>query len=112
MENWQKWKLQWLRKPLQEQFEISVIVAKGLPKDRVYIIGHKNVLKFYAFYKQATRGPCQIEKPKIIDVSKRAKWDAWKKLGNMTTNEAMFSYVEHFKKVHTSQIKKKFRLRQ
>ena len=45
---------------------------------------------------------------KIIDVSKRAKWDAWKKLGNMTTNEAMFSYVEHFKKVHTSQIKKNF----
>ena len=82
MENWQKWKLQWLRKPLQEQFEISVIVAKGLPKDRVHIIGHKNVLNFFAFYKQATRGPCQVEKPKIIDVSKRAKWDAWKKLGN------------------------------
>ena len=101
MENWQKWKLQWLRRPLQEQFEISVIVAKGLPKDRLHIIGHKNILHFYAFYKQATRGPCQVEKPKIIDVSKRAKWEAWKKLGNMTKNEAMFCYVEHFKKVFT-----------
>ena len=46
MENWQKWKLQWLRKPLQEQFEISVIVAKGLPKDRLHIIGQYN----YTFF--------------------------------------------------------------
>ena len=46
MENWQKWKLQWLRRPLQEQFEISVIVAKGLPKDRLHIIGQYN----YTFF--------------------------------------------------------------
>ena len=55
MENWQKWKDLWLQKPLKEQFEIAVTIGKSLPRDRLTTIGHKNVLKFYAYYKQATR---------------------------------------------------------
>ena len=100
MENWKNQWLQILQKPLKEQFEITVNIAKRLPRDRLSVLGHKNVLKFYAYYKQATRGPCQTVKPKIYDVAKRAKWDAWKSLGNMTSNEAMFFYLEDFKHVN------------
>lgn len=32
------------------------------------------MLKFYAFYKQATEGQCTAPKPNFWDVVKKAKW--------------------------------------
>ena len=96
MENW---KANWLRKPLKEQFEIAVIIGKNLPREKLSLIGTENVLQFYAFYKQATKGPCQIEKPVIFDITNRAKWKAWRELGNLSCEESMILYLERFKKV-------------
>ena len=93
------WKANWLRKPLKEQFEIAVIIGKNLPREKLSLIGTENILQFYAFYKQATKGPCQIEKPVIFDITKRAKWNSWRELGNMNSEEAMILYLERFKKV-------------
>lgn len=56
-------------------------------------------LRFYSYYKQATEGPCQKPKPAFWEVVKKAKWDAWNRLGNMSRNEAMENYVEELKKV-------------
>ena len=96
MENW---KANWLRKPLKEQFDIAVVIGKNLPREKLSLIGTENVLQFYAFYKQATKGACQTEKPVIFDITKRAKWKAWRELGNMSSDEAMILYLERFKKV-------------
>jgi acyl-CoA-binding protein len=55
--------------------------------------------EFYAYYKQATEGPCTIARPGFWDVVGRAKYDSWNALGDMTKEEAMTKYVEGLKKV-------------
>jgi acyl-CoA-binding protein len=56
-------------------------------------------LKFYGFFKQARVGPCSTEKPGLLSVFERAKWNAWEKLGKMSKEEAMTKYLEVFMKV-------------
>ena len=58
------------------------------------------MLKFYGYYKQATVGPCNDIKPNFWDVIRRAKWEAWHKLGIMGEEEAMTRYVDELKQVH------------
>ena len=58
------------------------------------------MLKFYGYYKQATEGQCNDVKPSFWDVIRRAKWEAWHKLGDMTEEEAMCLYVDELKQVH------------
>lgn len=57
------------------------------------------MLRFYAYYKQATEGPNTMAKPNFWEVVKKAKWEAWAKLGNMSREQAMINYVEELKKV-------------
>ena len=57
-------------------------------------------LTFYAYYKQATEGANETKKPHFYDIVNRYKWEAWKKLGNMSKREAMTVYVEELKKVY------------
>lgn len=57
------------------------------------------MLKFYSLYKQATEGKCTQPKPAFWAVVNKAKWDAWKALGNMPKEEAMRQYVEELKQV-------------
>ena len=57
------------------------------------------MLRFYAYYKQASEGTCTQAKPSFWEVVNKAKWDAWKKLGNMPKEEAMSKYVEELKQV-------------
>lgn len=33
---------------------------------------------------QATEGPCNSPKPGMLDFVKKAKWDAWNSLGNLS----------------------------
>ncbi|CAB3383737.1 Hypothetical predicted protein [Cloeon dipterum] len=56
-------------------------------------------LRFYAFFKQATEGPCTEAQPAFWEVVRRKKWEAWKKLANMPKQQAMESYVEELKKI-------------
>ena len=41
---------------------------------RLHLIAGDFPIQFYAFYKQATAGPCNIAKPGFWDVTGRAKW--------------------------------------
>ncbi|EFA06332.2 hypothetical protein TcasGA2_TC009203 [Tribolium castaneum] len=52
------------------------------------------MLRFYAYYKQATLGPCTGRRPAFYDVVGRAKYDAWKSLGEMSKSTAMAKYVD------------------
>ena len=35
---------------------------------------HEMMLMFYAYFKQATEGPCHITKPNFWEIVKKAKW--------------------------------------
>jgi acyl-CoA-binding protein len=61
-------------------------------------------LRFYALYKQATKGPCNISRPAFWDVINKAKWDAWHSLGDMSSEEAMQAYVNAIKEVNEQQL--------
>ncbi|CAH8348083.1 unnamed protein product [Eruca vesicaria subsp. sativa] len=49
--------------------------------------------KLYGLYKIATEGPCTAPKPTALRLTARAKWQAWKKLGAMPSEEAMEKYI-------------------
>ena len=50
-------------------------------------------LQFYAYFKQATLGPCDKPQPGLFEMVERAKWRAWKALGRMSKDEAVTQYV-------------------
>eukprot|EP00123_Amoebidium_parasiticum_P016382 comp23407_c0_seq1/m.38866 comp23407_c0_seq1/g.38866 ORF comp23407_c0_seq1/g.38866 comp23407_c0_seq1/m.38866 type:complete len:824 (-) comp23407_c0_seq1:551-3022(-) len=50
-------------------------------------------LALYSYYKVATEGPCNTPAPSVFKLRDRAKWDAWKKLGQMSKEEAMSKYL-------------------
>ena len=52
------------------------------------------LLKIYALYKQATEGDNEAKKPSFTDMVGRAKWDAWEKLKDTTTDEAKQQYID------------------
>jgi len=60
-------------------------IAPKLPADIL--------LKFYARYKQAKEGPCNIEKPGFFNFQAKEKWNAWNSLGNMCQDRAMQEYI-------------------
>lgn len=84
---------------VEDQFKAAVAVIQGLPKNGPFQPSNEMMLKFYSYYKQATEGPCHIPKPGFWDVINRAKFDAWNKLGDMSKELAMKSYVEELKKI-------------
>ncbi|XP_053988789.1 acyl-CoA-binding domain-containing protein 5 [Hylaeus volcanicus] len=83
----------------EEKFHAAVNVIRSLPKNGAYQPSNEIMLRFYAYFKQATEGPCQQPKPAFWEVVKKAKWDAWTRLGNMSKTEAMNNYVEELKKI-------------
>ncbi|XP_039448870.2 acyl-CoA-binding domain-containing protein 6 [Culex pipiens pallens] len=62
----------------------------------------KELLKFYAFYKQATSGKCDVPKPGIFNMAGRAKWTAWNELGDLSKPQAMQGYVQHLTQLKPS----------
>lgn len=54
----------------------------------------------YGLYKQGTIGKCNIPKPSgWFDLKGQAKWNAWSKLGDMSSDEAKSKYVSFAKGV-------------
>ena len=57
-------------------------------------VSNDTKLRLYALYKQATEGACNSsKKPSFFDIVGNAKFDAWSKLGNMSKDDAMTSYI-------------------
>lgn len=50
-------------------------------------------LQFYAFFSQATKGFCVGPSPSRFQFVARQKYNAWKKLGEMSVSEAKHRYV-------------------
>jgi carboxylesterase len=51
------------------------------------------LLELYALYKQATAGDASGDRPGLLDVKGRAKFDAWTKRKGVSKEEAMKKYV-------------------
>jgi acyl-CoA-binding protein len=51
------------------------------------------MLELYALYKQATHGDVTGERPGLLDVRGRAKYDAWAKHKGQTKDAAMEAYI-------------------
>ncbi|XP_023943931.2 acyl-CoA-binding domain-containing protein 5 [Bicyclus anynana] len=84
---------------LEEKFHAAVNVIRSLPKSGTYQPSNELMLRFYSYFKQAMEGPCKKDKPGFWDVVNRAKWEAWKRLGDMTPEEAMQCYVTELHKI-------------
>jgi acyl-CoA-binding protein len=51
------------------------------------------MLELYALYKQATAGDAGGDRPGILDVRGRAKYDAWAKHKGLAKDAAMTQYI-------------------
>ncbi|XP_070499369.1 acyl-CoA-binding domain-containing protein 5A isoform X2 [Chironomus tepperi] len=84
---------------MEERFKAAVNVIKGLPPKGSYQPSYDMMLRFYSYFKQATEGPCKSRRPAFWDIVGKAKYDAWKRLGDMPKEKAMESYVDELKKI-------------
>jgi acyl-CoA-binding protein len=61
-------------------------------------LGNDTLLELYALYKQATTGNASGDRPGMLDLKGRAKFDAWAKKKGMTKDAAMQAYIEQVAK--------------
>lgn len=73
----------------ERAFEAAGIAVKTLarPPD------NEALLDLYAFYKQATVGDASGDRPGVMDVTGRAKYDAWAKRKGLAREAAMADYA-------------------
>ena len=57
-------------------------------------LGNDVLLEFYALFKQATVGNATGDRPGMLDIKGRAKYDAWAKKKGMTKDAAMQAYID------------------
>ncbi|XP_067021078.1 acyl-CoA-binding protein-like [Acropora muricata] len=50
-------------------------------------------LELYAFYKQATVGDCNTDRPGMMDFKGKAKWDAWNGKKGTSKDTAETTYI-------------------
>jgi acyl-CoA-binding protein len=55
-------------------------------------LGNDTMLELYALYKQATSGDVTGDRPGMMDLRGRAKYDAWAKKKGTTKEQAMTAY--------------------
>ena len=76
---------------LDKLFEKFTITAKLLPMTTT----NEDKLYLYGYYKQATQGDCNIEKPKsLFDQKSLKKWEYWEQHKGLNSNEAKKYYIK------------------
>ena len=66
-------------------------------------ISDQDKLYLYSNYKQALFGNNNKEKPSILDRVEMEKWKAWNNLKDISSDEAMKSYIKKVKQLYFSQ---------
>uniref|UniRef100_A0A668TE31 ACB domain-containing protein n=1 Tax=Oreochromis aureus TaxID=47969 RepID=A0A668TE31_OREAU len=59
----------------------------------------EELLFLYALYKQAVVGDINTERPGMLDLKGKAKWDAWESRKGMSKEDAMSAYIAKAKEV-------------
>eukprot|EP00249_Psilotum_nudum_P018958 c27037_g1_i2 orf=484-1821(-) len=85
---------------LEEAFGAAATAVVGMALEPAMKVSMDLQLQFYSLYKQATEGRCSTPQPSAYRLSARAKWHAWQKLGDMSSEEAMRQYVALFAELH------------
>jgi diazepam-binding inhibitor (GABA receptor modulating acyl-CoA-binding protein) len=57
-------------------------------------LGNDVLLEFYALFKQATAGNATGDRPGMLDLKGRAKYDAWAKKKGLSKDAAMQQYID------------------
>ncbi|XP_071943641.1 uncharacterized protein [Antedon mediterranea] len=79
-------------------FKAAVAAVKNMPQQGPFKPSVGMMKTFYGLYKQATVGPCNVNKPSYFDPVGRAKWEAWSSLADLPKEGAMLQYIEAFSK--------------
>ncbi|CAL7941655.1 unnamed protein product [Xylocopa violacea] len=74
---------------LDQKFKEAEAAVKTLTKRPT----DEEFLKLYSLYKQATVGNINIERPDMLNIKGKAKWDAWKSKEGMSQNDAKEAYA-------------------
>lgn len=74
---------------LEQEFEAAADRLRHL----VQTASRDQLLYLYARYKQVKVGKCNTAKPGFFDFEGQRKWQAWKQLGDMDSEQAMQEYV-------------------
>jgi diazepam-binding inhibitor (GABA receptor modulating acyl-CoA-binding protein) len=83
-------------KDLKAKFEAATAAAKQTKKKP----DNATLLKLYSYYKQATAGDVEGDRPGGFDFVGGAKYDAWAKLKGMSNDEAMQNYIKQVEKLN------------
>ncbi|KAF8492615.1 acyl-CoA-binding protein [Russula emetica] len=78
----------------EAKFNKAVAIIQSLPKDGPIKPSQDDQLYFYSYYKQATIGDVNTERPGFLDFTGKAKWDAWNERKGTSKEEAWKKYVE------------------
>ena len=73
---------------LKSKFDKAVKDSKALPEKP----DNATLLKIYALFKQASEGDATGRRPGFTDMIGRAKWDAWKALEGLASDDAKKQY--------------------
>ncbi|TRZ03119.1 hypothetical protein DNTS_029900, partial [Danionella cerebrum] len=69
-----------------EQYAADVKKIKSRPSDQ-------ELLDLYGLYKQALVGDINTDKPGMLDMKAKAKWEAWNSRKGMSNEDAMTAYI-------------------
>ncbi len=83
---------------VEKAFEAAGIAVKTLAKPP----DNEGLLGLYALYKQATAGDATGDRPGIMDVTGRAKFDAWAQRKGMDREAAMAAYTALVEKLRSA----------
>jgi diazepam-binding inhibitor (GABA receptor modulating acyl-CoA-binding protein) len=81
---------------LQQQFESAAARSKEL-KHRP---SNEDLLELYSWYKQATEGDINDERPGGFDFKAIAKYDAWEEKKGKSKDESMKEYIKLVDRLH------------
>lgn len=76
-------------KPLKDRFAAAKARVEKLSQRP----SNEQLLQLYALYKQASEGDVSGDRPGLLDIKGRAKYDAWSRCKGQSKDEAMRKYV-------------------
>ena len=77
------------KQPCTEEFDRAAHLAMEMKN-----VSSDAKLQLYGLFKQSTVGDCQSERPLLLDMIGRAKWDAWDSRRGIEPREAQQKYIE------------------
>ncbi|XP_053614551.1 acyl-CoA-binding domain-containing protein 6 [Plodia interpunctella] len=77
----------------QSPLDISFNKAADHVRKITNQLNNNQLLELYGLFKQGTEGKCNVPKPGWLDSRGRRKWEAWKSLGDLPSDEAKERYI-------------------